>query len=97
MPKNKYEMEALDLDELAYVSGGISANNNTVEKDGTVTESIGVGLFTIDVEGQIVTAKLSGQMRMNFIKVYVGDRVRVEYSQDTMKGRITHRYRASSI
>ena len=44
-------------------------------------------------DGQIVGARLSGLLRMNFIRIMPGDRVRVEYSTDTMKGRITYPYR----
>ncbi|MBQ9505112.1 MAG: hypothetical protein IJU93_08890 [Lachnospiraceae bacterium] len=44
-------------------------------------------------DGQIVAARLSGLLRMNYIRIMPGDRVRVEYSTDTMKGRITYPYR----
>ena len=53
----------------------------------------GNGVYQVDVNGKTIIAVLSGKMRMNFIKVQPGDRVRVEYSPDNMRGRITYRYR----
>ena len=49
--------------------------------------------YQVDVGGQMITASLSGKMRMNFVKVLCGDRVRVEYVPGSSRGRITYRYR----
>jgi translation initiation factor IF-1 len=63
-------------------------------KDGVVVEAFKGGLFRIqlsDTETE-VSAYLSGRMRLHYIKVLVGDRVRIEFSQyDKEKGRIIQR------
>lgn len=68
-----------------------------IEVDGVVTETLPGTKFKValDLDGEehIVTAHISGKMRMNYIKLYVGDKVKVEVSPyDTDKGRITYRY-----
>ena len=62
--------------------------------DGTVIEQVG-SLYNVELDdGRIVTAYLSGKLRMNYIRVTSGDRVTVELdSDDESKGRITYRYR----
>lgn len=71
------------------------AHQGSIEKDGVVKESLPNTLFRVEIEdGKIVLCHLSGKMRMHFIKILPGDRVRIEmtpYDQD--KGRITYRYR----
>ena len=84
----------LDDNELNNVSGGAGLSNGMVEADGTVTGLARNGIFQVQTtDGQIVAARLSGLLRMNYIRIMPGDRVRVEYSTDTMKGRITYPYR----
>jgi len=63
-------------------------------KEGVVMEAFKGGLFRIKLNesGEEVLAHLSGKMRLHYIKVLVGDRVRIEFSEyDKEKGRIIQR------
>lgn len=70
-------------------------HQGSVEKDGTVRESLPNTLFRVELEdGSIVLCHLSGKMRMHFIKILPGDKVKIEMTPyDQAKGRITYRYR----
>lgn len=63
------------------------------EYEGEVTEALPNTLFrVITQDGQSFLCHLSGKMRMNFIKIIPGDRVKFEVSDyDKSKGRITYR------
>ncbi len=52
-------------------------------------------MFKVELEnGHVIIAHISGKMRMNYIKILPGDRVRVEMSPyDLSKGRISFRYK----
>ena len=65
------------------------------EQDGTVVESLGNAMFRVELEnGLQIIAHISGKMRMHYIKILPGDRVRLEMSPyDLTKGRITFRYK----
>ncbi|MBI9035455.1 MAG: translation initiation factor IF-1 [Bacteroidales bacterium] len=67
----------------------------SIEQDGTVNESLGNAMFRVELEnGHLITAHISGKMRMHYIKILPGDRVKVEMSPyDLTKGRITFRYK----
>jgi translation initiation factor IF-1 len=69
------------------------AHQGSVEVEGKVLESLPNTLFRVELpDGKVILCHLSGKMRMHFIKILPGDRVRVEmtpYDQD--KGRITFR------
>ena len=71
------------------------AKQLSIEQDGTVIESLGNAMFRVELEnGLQIIAHISGKMRMHYIKIMPGDRVKVEltpYSLD--KGRITYRYK----
>ncbi len=69
------------------------AHQGSYEVEGKVLESLPNTLFRVELpDGQIVLCHLSGKMRMNFIKILPGDRVRVEMTPyDRAKGRITFR------
>lgn len=69
------------------------AHQGSIELVGVVKESLPNTLFRVELEnGQIVLCHLSGKMRMNFIKILPGDKVRVEMTPyDKEKGRITFR------
>jgi translation initiation factor IF-1 len=71
------------------------AKQGSIEQDGVVTESLGNAMFRVKLEsGHIVTAHISGKMRMNYIKILPGDRVKLEISPyDLTKGRISFRYK----
>ena len=66
-----------------------------LEVTGSVTEALPNAMFRVDLDtGQKVLAYLSGKMRRYYIKVLLGDRVRVELSPyDLAKGRIVYRYK----
>ena len=69
------------------------AKKDAVEVFGTVVEAQPNAMFKVELEnGFIVQAHISGKIRMNFIKIIPGDRVKVELSQyDLSRGRITWR------
>ena len=70
------------------------AKQSSIQQDGTVIESLGNAMFRVELEnGHVITAHISGKMRMHYIKILPGDRVRIEMSPyDLTKGRITFRY-----
>ncbi|MFB1023021.1 MAG: translation initiation factor IF-1 [Vicingaceae bacterium] len=71
------------------------AKQASIEQDGTVTEALSNAMFKVELEnGHIITAHISGKMRMYYIKLLPGDKVKVEMSPyDLSKGRITYRYK----
>ena len=64
-----------------------------IEFEGVVVEALPNTVFKVKLpNGHIVTAHLSGKLRMNYIRILQGDRVTVEVSvYDLTKGRITWR------
>ena len=66
-----------------------------IEVEGTVTEAFPGGKFNVELEnGHNLLAYLSGKMRKYYIRIVLGDRVKVEMSPyDLERGRITYRYR----
>ena len=71
------------------------AKQPSIEQDGVITEALSYAMFRVELEnGHIITAHISGKMRMHYIKILPGDRVRVDMSPyDLTKGRITFRYK----
>jgi translation initiation factor IF-1 len=71
------------------------AKQSNIEIDGTIIEALSNAMFRVELEnGHIVTAHISGKMRMNYIKILTGDKVRLEMSPyDLTKARITFRYK----
>lgn len=71
------------------------AHQGSIEIDGVVKEVLPNTLFRVEVEGgHMVLCHLSGKMRIHFIKILPGDRVRIEMTPyDKTKGRITFRHR----
>lgn len=69
------------------------AKNNTIEAMGTVVDAMPNAMFKVKLEnGFEVTAHISGKIRMNYIRILPGDKVKVELSPyDLQKGRITWR------
>lgn len=69
------------------------AKKDAIEVEGTVIEPLPNTMFAIELEnGHRVLAHISGKLRMNFIRILPGDRVRVELSPyDLSRGRITYR------
>ena len=71
------------------------AKQKSIEQDGTVIEALSNAMFRVELEnGHILLANISGKMRMHYIKILPGDKVRLEISPyDLTKGRITFRYK----
>lgn len=71
------------------------AKQPSIEIDGTIIEALSNAMFRVQLEnGHIITAHISGKMRMNYIRILPGDKVRVEMSPyDLTKGRISFRYK----
>lgn len=72
------------------------AHQGSIEIDGVVTEVLPNTLFRVEIEGgRVVLCHLSGKMRIHFIKILPGDKVRIEMTPyDKTKGRITFRHRS---
>jgi len=72
------------------------SKDDVLEVDGTITESLPNAMFRVELEnGHEVLATISGKIRMRFIRIVPGDRVKLELSQyDLNRGRITWRYPA---
>ncbi|CAN5694482.1 translation initiation factor IF-1 [soil metagenome] len=71
------------------------AKEDAIEVEGTITEALPNTQFRVDLEnGHEVLAHISGKMRMHYIRILPGDRVKVELSPyDLSRGRITYRFR----
>ncbi len=71
------------------------AKQKSIEQDGTVLESLGNAMFRVELEsGHQLVAHISGKMRMHYIRILPGDKVKLEISPyDLTKGRITFRYK----
>jgi translation initiation factor IF-1 len=66
-----------------------------IEVEGTVVEALPATQFRVELDnGHLVLAYLSGKMRKYYIRILLGDRVRVELSPyDLTRGRITYRFK----
>ena len=71
------------------------AKEAAIEQDGTIVEALSNAMFQVELEnGHEITAHISGKMRMHYIKILPGDKVKVEMSPyDLSKGRIVFRYK----
>ena len=71
------------------------AKQKSIEQDGTIMEALSNAMFKVQLEnGHEVLAHISGKMRMHYIRILPGDKVRLEMSPyDLTKGRITFRYK----
>ena len=57
------------------------AKQPSIEQDGVITEALSNAMFRVELEnGHVITAHISGKMRMHYIKILPGDRVRVDMS-----------------
>ena len=70
------------------------AKQASIEQDGVITESLSNAMFRVELEnGHVITAHISGKMRMHYIKLLPVDKVKLAMSPyDLSKGRITYRY-----
>ena len=69
------------------------SKSDVIEIEGRVVEALPNAMFTVELSnGHQIMAHSSGKMRMNFIRIYPGDRVTIELSPyDLTRGRITWR------
>ncbi|KAB2837657.1 translation initiation factor IF-1 [bacterium] len=69
------------------------SKEESIEVEGTVLEPLPNAMFRVQLEnGHKVLAHISGKMRMHFIKILPGDKVKLELSPyDLSRGRITYR------
>jgi translation initiation factor IF-1 len=72
------------------------AKEDVIEVEGIVTEALPNTLFKVQLKnGHEILAHISGKLRMNYIKILPGDKVKIELSPyDLTKGRITWRGKA---
>ena len=73
----------------------IMAKEESIEVEGTVLEPLPNAMFRVELEnGHKILAHISGKMRMHFIRILSGDKVKVQLSPyDLTRGRITYRYK----
>ncbi len=73
----------------------ILAKQDAIELEGTVVEPLPNAMFKVELEnGHQILAHISGKMRIHYIKILPGDKVKVELSPyDLERGRITYRYK----
>ena len=69
------------------------SKNDVIEMEGKVIEALPNAMFQVELpNGHRIMAHISGKMRMNFIRIYPGDKVTIELSPyDLTRGRITWR------
>lgn len=69
------------------------AKEDCIEVEGVVVEPLPNAMFRVELDnGHKILAHISGKMRMHFIKILPGDRVKIEMSPyDLTRGRITYR------
>ena len=69
------------------------AKEEPIEVEGTITETLPNAMFRVKLEnGHIILGYVSGKMRMHFIRILPGDKVKVELSPyDLTRGRIIYR------
>ncbi len=69
------------------------AKEDLIETEGKIIEALPNAMFRVELEnGHVVLAHVSGKMRMNFIRILPGDKVKLELSPyDLSRGRITFR------
>lgn len=90
-----FAVTKLDMDEGKIIS-------DVIEVEGKVVEVLPNTLFRVEIDrspevpeliGRVILAHISGKMRMHYIKILSGDRVKIEMSPkyDITKGRITFR------
>ncbi len=73
----------------------MSPKEDAIELEGEVVEALPNTMFRVQLDNELeILAHISGKMRMNYIRILPGDRVRVELSPyDLTRGRITYRFK----
>jgi len=81
-----------------HSEGGMAKKEEKIVLEGTVIEALKGTQFRVQLDNDhVVLAYLSGKMRRYYIRILLGDRVKVEVSPyDLTRGRITYRYRKQS-
>ncbi|CAN1526846.1 InfA Translation initiation factor 1 (IF-1) [Spirosomataceae bacterium] len=71
------------------------AKQSNIQVDGVIKEALSNAMFRVELENKHeVIAHISGKMRMNYIRILPGDKVKLEMSPyDLSKARITYRYK----
>jgi translation initiation factor IF-1 len=71
------------------------AKQANIQVDGIITEALSNAMFRVELENKHeVIAHISGKMRMHYIRILPGDKVRLEMSPyDLSKARIVYRYK----
>ena len=71
------------------------SKEESIEVEGTILEPLPNAMFRVELEnGHKVLAHISGKMRMHFIRILSGDKVKVQLSPyDLTRGLITYRYK----
>ena len=71
------------------------AKQGSIEQDGIIGEALSNAMFRVELQnGHEVICHISGKMRMHYIKILPGDKVKIEMSPyDLSKGRIILRYK----
>ena len=71
------------------------SKTDAIALQGKVLETLPNAMFRVELEnGLVITATISGKMRMHYIRILPGDKVKLEMSPyDLTKGRITFRYK----
>ena len=78
-------------------SDGERSTGSGQDLTGTVTEQLPSALYRVRLDrGAVVTAHIADRMDRNFVRVLVGDRVRIELSKDVTRGRIVEKYVTST-
>jgi len=73
----------------------VKKKEDAISVDGIVKETLPNAMFRVEIEGgHMVLGRVSGKMRMNYIRILPGDRVVIELSPyDLTRGRIVLRYK----
>ena len=71
------------------------SKEESIEVEGTILEPLPNAMFRVELDnGHKVLAHISGKMRMHFIRILSGDKLKVQLSPyDLTRGRITYRYK----
>ena len=71
----------------------MTAKEDKIEVEGSILEALPNAMFRVEISpGKVVLAHISGKMRMHYIKILPGDKVRLELSPyDLTRGRIIFR------
>ena len=69
-------------------------NQGTIEVDGKVLQALPNTMFRIELtDGKLILATLKGKMRRAYVRIFPGDRVKIEMTPyDEDKGRIVYKY-----